>query len=276
MKSRIVIVGAGPVGLEAALAARHAGYEVEVLERGRLGSSMRDWGFVRMFSPFGMNASQLGRQRLAEQGIELPRENELLTGHEFLDRYLEPLAALPELDGCLQTDCSVTGIARQTLLKGDLIGDPRRAHDGFQLRIRSKGAEQSRVADIVLDCSGVWTHPNPAGSGGIPALGERQILRTGDYRIPANDHAARQAVEDSVLIIGAGYSAATSVLLLASDRSGSSRKSGRLFWRTRQIADQPLSRIPNDSLPERDRIARQANELRREAADPSNGNQAAS
>ncbi len=54
MKKRIAIIGAGPIGLEAALAATARGFDMEIFERGQIADSVRKWGHVRMFSPFGM------------------------------------------------------------------------------------------------------------------------------------------------------------------------------------------------------------------------------
>ena len=57
--ARLAILGAGPIGLEAALYARFLGYDVVVYETGDVAASVRQWGQVRMFTPFGMN--QIGR-----------------------------------------------------------------------------------------------------------------------------------------------------------------------------------------------------------------------
>ena len=58
---RIAVLGAGPIGLEAALYARSLKYPVAVYERGRVGEHIQRWGHVRLFSPFGMNSTSLGR-----------------------------------------------------------------------------------------------------------------------------------------------------------------------------------------------------------------------
>ena len=58
---RIAVVGAGPIGLEAALYARSLKYPVAVYELGRVGEHIQRWGHVRLFSPFGMNSTSLGR-----------------------------------------------------------------------------------------------------------------------------------------------------------------------------------------------------------------------
>src|SRR4051812_27761279 len=61
---RIAVLGAGPVGVEAALYAATVGLPDSVFERGRVGEHLRRWGHVRLFSPFGMNSTPLGRARL--------------------------------------------------------------------------------------------------------------------------------------------------------------------------------------------------------------------
>src|SRR3989441_6538113 len=61
---KIAIVGAGPIGLEAALRARHAGHEVTVFESASVGDHFRLYGPVPLFTPFHMNSTALGRERL--------------------------------------------------------------------------------------------------------------------------------------------------------------------------------------------------------------------
>src|SRR3989304_5810073 len=93
-RHRIAIVGAGPIGLEAAAHAVQAGFEVRVFERGRVAENVRGWGHVRLFSPFGINASTWGRRTLAGDSLaatRLPNADEILTGREFAERHLLPL-----------------------------------------------------------------------------------------------------------------------------------------------------------------------------------------
>src|SRR5262245_66005429 len=59
-RPRLLVIGAGPVGLEAALHALKLGYGVRVLERGRVGGNILDWGHVRMFPAWERNCSPLG------------------------------------------------------------------------------------------------------------------------------------------------------------------------------------------------------------------------
>src|SRR3954464_8601420 len=73
---RIAILGAGPIGLEAALAAAERGWEFTVYEAGgTVGANVRDWGHVRLFTPWEMNVSARARRALA--GEEPPTDGRL-------------------------------------------------------------------------------------------------------------------------------------------------------------------------------------------------------
>ena len=61
---QVAILGAGPIGLEAAHALIIAGFEVDIYERGHIGQSVQDWGHVQLFSPWCLNMSPLGRAAL--------------------------------------------------------------------------------------------------------------------------------------------------------------------------------------------------------------------
>ena len=64
---RVAVLGAGPVGLEAALYARALGLSVAVYEAGHVAEHVNRWGHARMFSPFGWNATPLGRHTLLRE-----------------------------------------------------------------------------------------------------------------------------------------------------------------------------------------------------------------
>src|SRR5262245_15786728 len=90
---RIAILGAGPVGLEAALQAAQAGHAVTVYERGDVAEGVNQWGHVRLFTPFGQLASPLGLETIRREHPQhrLPAPTDLVTGHEYRDAYLVPL-----------------------------------------------------------------------------------------------------------------------------------------------------------------------------------------
>ncbi len=53
----VVVIGAGPVGLAAAAHLAERGVEFTVLESGtEAGAAVREWGHVRVFSPWRFNA----------------------------------------------------------------------------------------------------------------------------------------------------------------------------------------------------------------------------
>lgn len=268
--SRIAIIGAGPIGLEAALLARRSGFDVTVIEKGRVAESVLDWGHVRLFTPFGMNSSEQGRGAVAKAfgGDSLPRDDELLTGREFAERYLISLSRVPELAGCIREQCEVLSISRQRFGKTDGIGQRVRAADPFQLMLshtQNVGSDEfMTTADVVLDCSGTYPHHNWIGAGGQRCPFESALLDDDDYRIApiTPDRFANQ----TTLVIGAGYSAATAIIEL--HELAKKHLQTKTIWLTRPSLDGsrrevPIPRIPHDPLPERDRIAQRANELAR-------------
>ena len=262
--SRIAIIGAGPIGLEAALLARQLGHDVQVFEKGRVAENVFDWGHVRLFSPFGMNSSEWGRGALAKVlGHDaLPSDDELLTGREFAERYLIPLSQRPELAGCIHEHSQVRSISRRHFRKTDGIGSAARGAEPFQLLIEQNVTERVELADVVLDCSGTYPHHNWLGDGGQPCIGERHTLNEDDYRLPVIREAEFR--DRIVLVIGSGFSAATSVVTLAALAKLHPRT--KVLWFAKSQPGQgtstgPIARVPNDLLAKRDRLAATANEL---------------
>ncbi len=261
-RQQVAIIGAGPIGLEAALYGVNAGYDVSVYEQGRVAENVRNWGHVTLFSPFGMNSSRWGRKALIDEdsGIELPDENEILTGREYAERYLLPLGRLPQLSNILYETTRVHSIGRRTLGKAEEISRPSRLRDGFELLIEHAGDERMDTADFVLDCSGTYPQHNWIGAGGIPCLGERSLAGEIDYGLP--DICGRQRPDYSgktTLVVGGGYSAATAVVnlvALAEEEPGT-----KVVWITRGRSSQPLTVIEGDALPERYQLTCRANEL---------------
>ena len=119
---RIAVLGGGPIGLEAALYARSLNLPVTVYERGRIGEHLRRWGHVRLFSPFGMNVTPLGRAALLadKPRHDFPADTDTITGREHVACYLEPLAQSAALRDCLRPGMQVVQVGRRGLLKGDM------------------------------------------------------------------------------------------------------------------------------------------------------------
>src|SRR5262249_10552547 len=118
---RIAILGAGPIGLEAALYARTLNLRVAVYERGRVGEHWQRWGHVRLFSPFAMNTPPLGRAAIlaAKSQHEFPADDACITGREHLAAYLAPLAQVEALKGCIHAESHVLSVGRRGFLKED-------------------------------------------------------------------------------------------------------------------------------------------------------------
>lgn len=256
---RIAIIGAGPIGLEAALYARLKNFEVVVLEKGTVANNVRSWGHVRLFSPFEINSSEWGRGALPTSA--LPAADSLLTGAEFFEQYLLPLSQHSLLQGCIHENTRVVTIGKRHFWKGDVIGSRSRLGSPFTLLTQSvQNEEQIIEADFVLDCSGTFLNHNWLGDGGVPALGERQLADRIDYCLPdiAGKNHARFAGRRT-LVIGSGYSAATAIVALG-DLSELDADT-EVFWLTRRPTETPLSEIDGDTLRGRAELTARANEL---------------
>jgi hypothetical protein len=265
--ARIAILGAGPIGLEAALYARYLGYDVDLYERGQVCENVLQWGHVRMFSPFGMNCSTLGVAALKAQDPDYraPAHDELLTGREWVERYLRPLAQTDLLNGPLREQTTVAAVGRAWLRKTDLPGKEERGEELFRLLVRdAEGAERVEHADVVIDTTGVYDNANWLGQGGIPAVGEVAACPHIEYGIPDVLGPQRERYAGKrVLVAGAGYSAATTVVALS--QLAAEAKETSVLWITRAPRDAvvggPVPIIPDDRLPERRRLAEAANSL---------------
>jgi hypothetical protein len=131
------------------------------------------------------------------------------SGADWVAAYLEPLAAA--LGDRVRFGARVVGVGR----KGrDRVVDEGRAEQPFVVHVENADGSEERIeARAVLDASGTWGQPNPAGADGLPALGERAAHEAGvlGYRIPTLADAAALA-GGHVIVVGNGHSAVTAVL----------------------------------------------------------------
>ncbi|MCE9606134.1 MAG: lysine N(6)-hydroxylase/L-ornithine N(5)-oxygenase family protein, partial [Planctomycetia bacterium] len=157
------------------------------------------------------------------------------------------------------------------LLKGDFYEDERRIDVPFRLLVRdADGTERIEYADVVFDCSGTSTLPNPLGNAGIPARGEADASEYIEYRVPDVLGEDRETYAGlHTLVVGGGYSAATTVVDLASLVSEDSDT--RTTWVTRREYSPaqlgPIAQSADDALPEPDALAQRANLLALESKD---------
>jgi thioredoxin reductase len=232
----VAVLGAGPTGLEAALAAREAGWEVTVHEAApHAGGHVRAWGHVRMFTPWSMDVSPR-----AAALVGVPDPDRCPTGAEYAEQHLDPLAA--RLGDAVRFRSTVLAVGREGLVKSDAIGTADRARRPFRLLLAGPdGREHVETADAVLDCTGSYGRPNSTGDGGIPAVGETALGPRVLREIP--DVRARDWAGRDVLLVGAGNSAQTAARDLAA-------AGARLLWAVRR-PEPDWGAVPGDPLPAR-------------------------
>ena len=260
-RNTLAIVGAGPIGLEAAASALERGFDVHVFERGEVGAHPIAWGHVRMFTPWRMNVGPASARLLARHGWTAPPADETPTGAELAERFLAPLAATPELKARVHEHSQVVHIARQATLKGERAGDPARAANPFRMLVRDSGGRENILrAFAVIDASGTYGSPNWAGSGGIPARGELYLAPQMSYHCDDVRGLRRARHEGKrTLVIGGGASAATTVAELA--QLAAESPGTTVTWVTRKTGAF-AGEVANDSLPERAALYAAASALR--------------
>ncbi len=202
----IVVIGAGPVGLAAAAHLLARGLEPLVLEAGeRVGTHLRAWGHVQMFTPWRYVVDRASAALLARQGWQAPDLESFPTGGELSRLYLEPLAACPELAARVRLEVRVEAVARQG---HDRLKTAGRAAAPFLVRVSTPAGEEELLARAVIDASGTFANPNWLGASGLPAAGERAAQARIAYGLP--DVRGRQRGRFAgrrVLVVGAGHSA---------------------------------------------------------------------
>lgn len=270
--ARIAVIGAGPIGLEAALYGRYLGYTVDIYERGQIAEHLLQWGHVRLFTPWEMNVTTLGvaALRIQDEAWQPARADEILTCRELVDRYFLPLAKSDLLSDSIEQQTEVLAVGRQGLLRGDFAADERRADVPFRILVRdADGHERIEHADVVLDCSGTQGSPNFLGCSGMPAVGELACRDRIEYGIPDVLGVAQEKHRGRhTLLIGAGHAAAATVVSLAA--LSAQDPATRITWLTRRDSDGvgPIVEIENDPFAERDALTKKANLLASQPSGP--------
>lgn len=209
----VAIIGAGPVGLAAAAHALEKGLEPVVLEAGPdAGHAVRQWPHVRMFSPWEYNTDKAAKRLLAGTGWNAPDPKAYPTGAELIELYISPLANRTELASRLKVSADVTAISRVGF---DRVKTKGRESAPFEVRFRNGKGDEQIQADAVIDTSGTWFSPNPAGANGLCAIGEQDTGGRIAYGMPdiLNGDRARYA-NKKVAVLGSGHSAIGTLLEL--------------------------------------------------------------
>jgi cation diffusion facilitator CzcD-associated flavoprotein CzcO len=210
----VAVIGGGPVGLAAAAHLIARGLPVRLYESGAgIAANVRDWGHVRLFSPWGFNTDDAATAILRSHGWQAPPDDVLPTGDDLVAAYLEQLAQTPEMNEVIETDAKVRHVSRQGI---DKVVTRGRGDHPFALTIEGSGGPRIDLARAVIDASGTWQNPGPLGAAGTPAIGEAASRHRIAYGIPDVLRAARATYAGKrVLVIGGGHSAANALLDLA-------------------------------------------------------------
>ncbi|MER8459917.1 NAD(P)-binding domain-containing protein [Mesorhizobium sp. M0027] len=255
----VAVIGAGPIGLAAAVHLIAQGIPVKVYEAGnRVASNLRDWGHVRVFTPWRYCVDQASRSLLEARGWRMPEPEAFPTANDLVADYLEPLAKLPQLSPSIETGARVVGISRWG---ADKVLSKERENRPFMLVIETASGTRRDSARAVIDASGTWQMPNPLGAGGIHAVGEAQFADRIAYGIPdilGRDR--RLYAGKTTLVAGSGHSAANALLDLA--RLADMEPGTAFIWTTRGT---DLVRIYGggdaDQLPARGELGAEVREL---------------
>ncbi|GAB3528223.1 FAD-dependent oxidoreductase [Arthrobacter monumenti] len=272
----VVVIGAGPVGLAAAAHLLEQGLQPLIFESGpSAGAAVSEWGHIRLFSPWRYNIDAAARRLLEPTGWKEPRPTALPYGRELVERYLEPLAAVPAISTALRTGSRVVAVSREGMDKSHSKDRDLRP---FLVRVESEdGSITDHLARAVLDASGTWHQPAPLGQAGLPAPGEAEArgildpqhlaesMNTGTSTLPSIAHSVpaitgplpdvtgrdrERFAGKHVLVVGSGHSAANTLLALTEVQRGD--PDTRISWAVRGASVQRLyGGGPLDQLPAR-------------------------
>ncbi|OII68923.1 MULTISPECIES: NAD(P)-binding domain-containing protein [unclassified Streptomyces] len=247
----VLVIGAGPAGLAAAAHLVERGLEPLVLEAGpAAGAAVREWSHVRLFSTWGEVTDPAAEKLLAPTGWVKPDAKTYPTGGDWADFYLQPLADV--LGDKVRLGAMVTGVSRAGR---DRIVDADRETQPFVVHVtHADGREERILARAVIDASGTWSTPSPAGASGLPALGEKAAADRVSYRVPdLKDPAVRARYAGKrTAVIGSGASAFTALAALADLAKAEDGVGTKAMWILRRgISGSTFGGGTADQLPAR-------------------------
>ena len=221
------VIGAGPIGLAAAAHLLERGLTPIVFEQGgRVGTAIRQWAHIRLFSPWRYAIDPAARRLLEPTGWTEPRQTALPFGRELVESYLEPLARVPAVAGCLRFNSTVQAVSRLGL---DKTRTKDRDLQPFLVRVAGPDGVRDHLVRAVIDASGTWGQPNPVGQSGLPAPGEDASAGFITTALPDVVGAERaRFAGKTVMVVGAGHSAANTLINLG--QVAKNEPGTRIIW----------------------------------------------
>ncbi|MGB1241088.1 MAG: NAD(P)-binding domain-containing protein [Chitinophagales bacterium] len=209
------IIGAGPVGLAAAAHLVKRNMPFLIFEAGeQIAANIQTWEHVKVFSPWKYNLDNAAKELLEANAWQSPDEEKLPTGRELLQNYLHPLSKLPSIAPNIRLGHKVIAINRKNL---DKLKTQNREQQPFVVQTLYKGRHQRFEVRAVIDASGTWQSQNPAGSGGVFAVGEIENKAKIFYGIPNVLEEEKSSYSNkNILVVGSGHSAAQVLFNLSS------------------------------------------------------------
>ncbi|MGH1366665.1 MAG: FAD-dependent oxidoreductase [Calditrichia bacterium] len=253
----VIIVGAGPVGLAAAAHLIKRGQQPLLLEAGnKVGATIQTWRHVRMFSPWKLALDEAAVSILEPTGWQKPDLKRLPTGGDLIDNYLQPLAETAEMQKVLRYNHRVVSVGRDGT---DKIKSANREKLPFKVLADTPNGRVTLFARAIIDTSGTWNSPNPAGADGYPAEGEKDAEIS--YGIPdVYKQERKQYAGKRTLVIGSGHSAINTLLDLA--KLTNEVPETEIVWAIRRDNMQSLyGGEANDELPARGLLGTRLREL---------------
>ncbi|MBS4199207.1 FAD-dependent oxidoreductase [Bacillus sp. FJAT-49732] len=210
----VVIIGAGPVGLAAAAHLARRDQSFILLEAGmEVGANIKSWGHIRLFSPWRYNIDKAAMNLLNASGWAQPELENLPTGQELVEQYLQPLSKVPEIIPFVYLNTKVLSIGRKDV---DKMKTANRENVPFVIHSEKNGEYRSFEARAVIDASGTWGNPNPAVSSGVWLADEKSLQEKIYYGIPDILEKEQQRYANKrIAVVGGGHSAINTLLDLA-------------------------------------------------------------
>ena len=176
----VAILGAGPVGLAAAAHVLERGMEPIVLEARPAGrrTPCANGAMCRMFSPWEYNIDKAAERLLAAAGWNSPAARPISDRRRAAWRSIS--SRWRRARRSRTTSAPTAGSPAVGRAGFDKMKSNGRAFEPFTIRYQNgKGPEQLK-ADAVIDATGTWFSPNPAGADGLPAIGEDAAAGSAD------------------------------------------------------------------------------------------------